>query len=161
MPKVVSITTPIISLLKIDKLHLLMEIYQEIIIPIAVFNEIEKGKNKDYYTDITQIEWIHILDVQDKKALNYFLDLDRGEAEAIVLANEISADLIIIDELMGRHFASKSNLKITGTLGVLLKAKSMGLIEAVLPLVKELKEKEIWFSNSLIEQISGLVGENI
>ena len=105
MHKVISNTTPIISLLKIGKLNLLKKIYGEISIPNAVFLEIEKGKNKDYYIDLSTLEWIHRQQVQDKNALHYFFDLDAGEAETIVLAKEINADLVIIDESLGRRFA--------------------------------------------------------
>ena len=93
MLKVVSNTTPIISLLKLSKLELLKELYQEISIPYAVFQEIEAGRNKTYYQDVSAIAWIKIQEITDKKALKYFLDLDAGEAEAIVLANEIGLTL--------------------------------------------------------------------
>ena len=102
MRKVVSNTTPIITLLSISKLDLLEEIYGRIIIPRGVFEEIECGKNKVFYTDLSHIEWIEIADIRDRKPLKYLNDLDKGEAEVIVLANEIEADLVIIDERLGR-----------------------------------------------------------
>ena len=80
MPKVVSNTTPIISLLKIDKLHVLKELYGVIYLPLEVFNEIEAGKNKDFYVDLSKFEWIKIQKIKNKKSLSYFLDLDKGEA---------------------------------------------------------------------------------
>lgn len=74
MPKVISNTTPLISLLKINRLGLLREIYETIIVPKAVFLEVEKGKDKPYYTDISQLDWIDIQEIKDKKALSYFFD---------------------------------------------------------------------------------------
>ena len=68
MPKVVSNTTPIISLLKIDKLQILKDLYDEIFIPQEVFNEIEAGKNKEYYADLSKIEWIKVKNIKNKKA---------------------------------------------------------------------------------------------
>lgn len=68
MPKVVSNTTPIISLLKIDKLQILKDLYDEIFIPQEVFNEIEAGKNKEYYTDLSKIKWIKVKNIKNKKA---------------------------------------------------------------------------------------------
>ncbi len=79
MPKVVSNTTPIISLLKLSQLDILKELYSKISIPFAVFQEIEAGKNKGYYQDLSKIDWIKIIKIQDKQALKYFLDLDAGE----------------------------------------------------------------------------------
>lgn len=159
MPKVVSNTTPIISLLKIGSLSILKDLYSEIYIPKEVYNEIEEGKSKTYYKDLSKIDWIKIKKIKDKKSLSYFLDLDKGEAETIVLANEIDADLIIIDETLGRFHAKKANLKITGTLGVLLKAKKDGLIQEIKPLLHELKEKGIWLSIKLIDKILTLANE--
>jgi predicted nucleic acid-binding protein len=60
MLKVVSNTTPIISLLKIDKLHILKDLYGEILIPQEVFNEIEAGKSKEFYVNLSKIDWITI-----------------------------------------------------------------------------------------------------
>jgi predicted nucleic acid-binding protein len=68
---------------------------------------------------------IHILSIQNKNALKFFLELDAGEAEAIVLASEIKADLLLMDEKLGRFHAKHAELKISGTMGVLIKAKNM------------------------------------
>ena len=98
MLNVVSNTTPLISLLKLSRLSILREIYTEISIPFAVYQEIEQGKNKDYYLDLAEVRWINIIKIKDSNALKYFLELDAGEAEAIVLATELKADLLLMDE---------------------------------------------------------------
>ena len=160
MLKVVSNTTPIISLLKISKLDILKNLYSEINIPYAVFQEVEAGRNKDYYTNLSNLNWINILEIQDKQAVKYFLDLDSGEAEAIVLATEIKADLIILDEKLGRFHAKHADLKVTGTIGVLIKAKKEGLINELKPLLFELTKKEVWISDKLIYEILKQIGES-
>ncbi len=159
MPKIVSNTTPIISLLKLSQLNILKELYSEILIPYAVFQEIEDGKNKRYYQDISKIDWIKIVEIQDRQAIKYFLDLDAGESEAIVLATEIGADLIIIDEKLGRFHAKHADLKVTGTIGILIKAKMQGIVRDLKPLLYELTEKDVWISEKLIEEILKQVGE--
>lgn len=159
MHKVVSNTTPIISLLKIDKLDLLRKIYGAIIIPREVFLEIEKGKSKVYYNDLSLKKWIHIQEIQDTNALHYFIELDAGEAETIVLAKEIEADLVIIDEILGRRFTKHAGLKVTGTLGVLIKAKESGYIPEISPLLSELQTKGIWISDKLKRKILSIVKE--
>lgn len=159
MLKIVSNTTPIIALLKIDKLILLKELYGEIIIPKAVYDEINEGKDKTYYADLQQIDWIKILEIKNNKALHYFLELDAGEAEVIVLATEINADLVIIDETLGRMFAKHNNLKVTGSIGILIKAKEKGLVERITPLLDELQEKGFWIGNKLRDKIRMLVKE--
>jgi hypothetical protein len=159
MLKVVSNTTPIISLLKIGKLELLQKLYGEILIPKEVFNEIESGKNKEFYTDLSKIKWIKIEKIKNEKSLIYFLDLDKGEAEAIILATEKEADLIILDETLGRFHAKHAGMRITGTIGVLLKAKKMGFIVELKPLLFELRAKSVWLSDSFIENALRLAKE--
>ena len=63
MRKVVSNTTPIISLLKVGKLIILKELYQELFIPYEVYLEIEAWKSKEYYTDLTKVEWVRIVKI--------------------------------------------------------------------------------------------------
>ena len=100
MPKVVSNTTPIISLLKLNRLDLLKQLYTQIYIPVAVYHEIEAGKTKEFYKDLSKINWIKIIEIKDKQAIKYFLDLDSGEAEAIILATDLDADLIVLDDAL-------------------------------------------------------------
>jgi len=159
MLKIVSNTTPIISLLKLNQLELLQKLYNHIYIPTAVYKEIEAGKSKAYYKDLSQIEWIKIVEINNKKALKYFLDIDEGEAEAIVLASELNADLIIIDEKLGRFHAKHADLKATGTIGVLVKAKTENIIGNLKPLLDELTQKEVWISEKLKNEILKKVNE--
>ncbi len=159
MLKVVSNTTPIISLFKLSQLELLKELYSEILIPTAVFQELEAGKNKKYYQDVSKIDWIKIIEIKGKQAIKNFIDLDLGEAEAIVLASEIDADLIILDEKLGRFYAKHADLKVTGTIGVLVKAKSDGLITELKPLLHELTKKDVWIDEKFIIEILNQVGE--
>lgn len=159
MPKVVSNTTPIISLLKLNQLNLLRQLYDQIYIPLAVYREIEAGKAKGYYKDLSKIDWINVVDIKDKKSVKYFLDLDKGEAEAIVLATEYNADLILLDERLGRFYAKHAELKVTGTIGILIKAKMEGLIENVKPMLEDLIKKEVWISDKLKSEILKKIGE--
>lgn len=159
MLKVVSNTTPLISLLKLGRLDVLMELYQEILIPTAVFEEIEVGKNKSFYRNLSNIDWVKIIKIENEDARRYFLDLDKGEAEAIILATEIGADLIIMDEKLGRFHAKHADLKVTGTVGVLIKAKREGIINELKPLLFELRAKDVWISEKFIDEILSLVHE--
>jgi predicted nucleic acid-binding protein len=161
MRKIVSNTTPIISLLKIGKLQIIKDLYGELIIPKEVFNEVEAGKNKEFYVDLSKIEWIKIEEIQNEKSLSYFLDLDKGEAEAIVLATEKEADLIILDETLGRFHAKHVGLKVTGTIGILMKAKQLGYIIELKPLLLELRTKSVWLSDNFIGEILKLVNEKL
>jgi len=159
MLKVVSNTTPIISLLKLDLLDILPQLYGRVHIPVAVFNEIEAGKTKGFYKDLSGFDWIEITEINDKQSVRYFVDLDSGEAEAIVLAKELNADLILLDEKLGRFHAKHAELKVTGTIGILIKAKTVGFIASLRPLLDELSTKNVWISERFKNAILERVGE--
>lgn len=159
MRKVVSNTTPIISLLKIEKLDVLQNLYGKILIPQAVYREIETGREKDYYIDVGKLDWIEIVPIQSPSARLYLYDLDDGEAETIVLAQEQAADVVIIDEKLGRRYASQINIPVTGTIGILIQAKERGLITTVTPFLQELRNKSSWINDDLFNKAIRLAKE--
>ncbi len=159
MLKVVSNTTPILSLLKINKLNLLKGLYGKISVPGAVFQEIENGKDKPYYQNLSALDWIEIKKIKNIDSKMYLLDLDDGEAEALILAKEQNADLIIMDEILGRKYAKKFQLNLTGTLGVLLKAKERGFIKSISDLLEELTKKGTWLNPKLILKVKQIANE--
>jgi uncharacterized protein len=112
--KVVSDATAIVNLSILDKLDLLKTFYHEIIISNAVYNELLVGTKIDKRLNkFKNLDWIKIKEVKNATQLSLVADLDKGEAETIILAKEINADLVIIDELIGRNYAELLNLKIT------------------------------------------------
>lgn len=157
---VISNTTPIITLLSLGKLDLLRELYDKIYIPQAVYQEIEDGKHKPFYTDLKQLSWIEIKTVQNELALSILSnDLDKGEAEAIILYKEMNANLLIIDEKLGRQEAENKNCIVTGSLGVLIAAKQVGLIEEIKPLLLQARANGIRISDKLFNAILEKAGE--
>ena len=159
MRKTISNTTPILSLLKINKLDLLKELFGTVAVPNAVFQEIEKGKEKPFYQDLSLLDWIEIEYIKNTDSLAYFIDLDAGEAEVLILAKEQNADLVIMDEIMGRRYAKQLEFNLTGTIGILLKAKEKGLINSIRELLTELTEKGTWLSTKLISKAIQLANE--
>ena len=120
---VVSNSTPLIALSRINKFGLLREYFGEIHIPKEVFDEVvTRGKNLSGAEEVASAKWIKVGNVGNKIAVESLsITLDRGEAEAIVLAREKDA-LLIIDDGDGRRTAESLGLKITGTMGILLLA---------------------------------------
>ena len=86
-------------------------------------------------------------------------DLDLGEAEVIALAQEQDADLVIMDERFARRHARRLGLRLTGTLGVLLRAKERGFVSKIEPLIAELQHGGIRLSDAVVEEVLRLAGE--
>ncbi|MCL2834066.1 MAG: DUF3368 domain-containing protein [Treponema sp.] len=106
-----------------------------------------------------ELDWVKITPIQSPSTRLYLFDLDDGEAETIILAQEQAADLIIIDEKLGRRYAAQFNIPVTGTIGILLKAKECGLVTSVAPLLYELRNNSSWISDNLFIKTLRLAGE--
>lgn len=137
---VVSDTSPISGLYRIGSLHLLQLLYQKVVIPDAVFRELLKLKSFGYdLKEILSADWIEISSPTHTADIAILRkELDEGEAEAIVLAKELYADLLLIDESKGRAIAKREGLAIIGLIGVLAEAKKEGHIELLKPLLDKL-----------------------
>lgn len=138
---VVCNTSPISNLAAIGQLALLQQVYGSIVVPLAVVDEI--AKVAAIYTQAALVPsqpWILIQSVTDRTLVQRLQGkkLDLGESEAIAIALELDAELLIIDEQLGRRIAVSEGLNITGLIGVLLEAKNRELIAKVKPLVDDL-----------------------
>lgn len=160
MRKVVVNSIPIIALSKVSRLDLLQQMYGEIIIPKAVYQEVIEKNDVVEKAIADNASWIHIFNISeqaDKKM--YKARLHEGEVEVMILAQEIHADLVIIDDLAARKTAEYLELTLTGTIGILIKAKRLGLISEVMPIIDEMKSNNIYFSEILIDRIRKITGE--
>ncbi len=158
---VVSDSTILIGLAKIGKLDLLKKIFSRVFIPEEVFKEVvERGKGKPGSKVINESAWIETKPVKDKIQVAFLLgSLEKGEAEVLVLARELKADLILLDEEKARKSAVIAGFEIMGLLGLFILAKNLGLIHAVLPLVDELLRKKFRISDKIIEKTLKKAGE--
>lgn len=159
---VVSDTSPIINLATIGHLHLLPELFTEIVIPSAVFDEIAgEGNNEPGSVEVKTASWVRVLPVPVQPLISQLLqNLDQGEAEAIVLALDIKADYVLMDETLGRQIAVTYHLQPLGLLGILVLAKHKGLIGAVAPLMDRLQlEANFFIDRHLYLHIKSLAKE--
>ena len=135
---VVSDTSPILSLALIGRLELLRDLYGSIVIPEAVRSEII-ATAQDGAQEVAQADWIVTRAIVPDVVFKLLLrEVDRGEAEAIGLALQLKADILLVDERRARHLATYLELGVVGLLDVLQAAKQQRLIASVKPLLDEL-----------------------
>jgi len=135
---VVSDTSPVLALAAIGQLDLLRLLFADVIIPEAVEHEIAHKTP----TFLPLPSWLRSQRASDRGLVDSLLaEIDLAEAEAIALAIELEADLLLMDERLGREVAQRKGLQYTGLIGVLLEAKRRGHVSAVRPLLDDLFTK--------------------
>lgn len=157
---VVSDTSPVANLIKLNKLNLLRILYKIVLIPEQVYEELFIVSSFKNVLELN--EWIIVKPILDQKSfLKLRQRIDYGEAAAIVLAKESGADLLLMDDLAGRTEARKEGLKIIGLIGLLIQAKQKELIKNLNTVLVELMSDEIKFrlSDQLFEEALKSVGE--
>ncbi len=161
MPEtVICDTSAIFYLHRLLCLNLLKELYGNIIIPRTVASELKQGQDEgEDVPDLAEYPWIQIKDIRIPKIIGLMTDLGPGEAGVLAIAIEEPDALVILDDLLARQVAKLQGIKLTGTLGILLKAKQRGHIQAVAPLIEELQKLGFWLSNSMQQDILKLAGE--
>ena len=153
---VVSNTSPIINLAFAGLLDLLPQLYGTISVPQAVWDEIViYGNGQPGAAELQQAAWVHLNKISNSELVHALRqELDAGEAEAIVLALESQADILLMDERLGRETAQHLGLRCVGLIGVLIEAKSKLLIPAIRPHLDLLREQAGFrISNSLYQRV--------
>lgn len=152
---VVSNSGPLISLSTIGKLNLLKTLFAQIAIPQAVYDEVVvHGEGESGSHELSTADWIKTYQVQDHLAVELLREaLGAGESEAIVLAQELNARYVLLDDALARRKARFIKLRMTGTLGVLLMAKEAGLIRAVKPTLHELRQTDFRMSDKVYQDV--------
>lgn len=151
---VVSDTSPLSALLKIKEAELLVQLFSRVVIPPAVRDELVR-------THPRLPDWLEVLPLSDQsRAVRFMEVLDAGEAAAIALAGELSADRLLIDERKGRRIAKAEGLEVIGLVGVVLLARRKGLIASARQVMSRLTtEAKVWLSPELVDAALASVGE--
>ena len=161
MAVVVSDASPLICLAAIRQFNLLRLLYDEVLIPEAVWQEITRAPafadaaSLQVAADARGAGWLQVASASNRPLVTQLETvLDPGEAEAISLAVERAASLLLIDERDGRQVARTLGVPLTGTLGVLLRAKTLGHTPAIKPLLTQLVEQHHFrLHPSLLQQV--------
>ncbi len=156
---VVSDSSPLIALALIDHIELLRILYGRVHIASATRSEVvEKGKGRAGAALISKADWIVVNQVSRKilsSLRTHPAGLHRGEIEAIGLALQLDADLLLVDERQARKFANKKGIRVFGTLGVLKLAHQRGLVADLRLALHELRANGFYVGDELYQEILG------
>ncbi len=162
--EVVADTSPLIALARIGELDLLRRLYGRVAVPAAVEAELAIGSDRPGARMLEAAlvaGWLSVQPVSDRApGPDLSLLLGPGEAEAIVLAEERQARLLLIDDARGRRTARRRGIPVAGVAGVLLAAKSRGEIAAVGPILRRLSEAGYRLSPRLVAEVFAAAGED-
>lgn len=124
-------------------------------IPEAVYDEVVgRGAGRSGSAEIAQAAWVSHQQVRDQAAVARLrAELGQGEAEAIVLAAELGADFVILDDATARQIAETEGRKVLGLLGLLIRAKESGIVEALKPILDEMVAAGFFIDDALYRSI--------
>lgn len=153
-------TTPIISLCSVRCEFILKELFGNITLPTAV--DVELRSLEKPGSRFSEEEWVRVVKVKNTDLVLFLeKDLDRGEAEAIALAKQLDADVVIVDENAGYQIAKLYSLPVIRTLSVLKIAKDKRIIREIRPIIEEMVERGRWYSPRVLDKFLGDVGEKV
>jgi len=161
MHKVVVNSAPIIALCHLGKLSLLQKLYDEIMIPEAVLREINSKCDSAAKSELDKSHsWIRVCKIKNQMAKKIFKSqLHDGEVEVMILGKEENATLLIIDDKNAKKHAKYLGFSVTGTLGVLLRAKEEGYVSYIKPLIENLISCNIYIDAKIIAYCLKIAGE--
>ena len=160
---VVSNSSPLIALGRIQHLDILPSLFTEITVPTAVYKEVVvNGVSQPGASALAKAEWMTVQPVRNTEYVAYLLStLDQGEAEAILLAQELRANWLLLDEIKARTVARRLSLRVIGVAGVLVLAKQQQLIPAVKPLLDSLLLHNFRISQQVYQSAVAAAGEQL
>jgi len=139
-------TSPLIYLHHLQQVPLLAKLYEKIIVPSAVAEEIETGIRLGYPgPDLDAFTWLQVRNLPLNQSSLIIPDLGPGESEVISMALAYPGCLVIMDEAIGRQVAKINDISVTGTAGVLLKAKREGWMSSLADCLERLVRSGFWF----------------
>ncbi len=156
--KVFSNTTPFIALASIERLDLLPQLFGQIHVAAEVIDECAAG-GPIVVPGLRTLEWVVPVQAPTQLAPHILLELDKGEKATLQAALAMQADWVLMDEKIGRNMAEYLGLKVSGTLGVLLKARRTGLIVSFRDAALRMREQGIFFNADLVHRLAAAAGE--
>lgn len=156
-PFAVTNTTPIISLVGIGQLGLLDDLFERVVVPLAVWTELADKAGAPETQELAARRSIMVLPTPSGPPET--ANLHAGERAAIAFALSRPGAWVLLDERGARETARRLGLHVRGTLGILVEAKRRGLIAEVSPLIEQMVQNGCWLGQPLIDLVLGSVGE--
>ncbi|MBU0656019.1 MAG: DUF3368 domain-containing protein [Gammaproteobacteria bacterium] len=151
-------TTPFIALASINRVDLLPKCFGNIHVVTEVIEECAVG-GRVQVPDLYSLNWVIPIVSEPVVHTGILLELDKGEKHTIDMAKRSQAEWVIIDEKIGRNLAEYLGLRVTGTLGILLKAKQQGWIDSFLDAVSVMQQHGIRYHPDLVLKLARSVNE--
>lgn len=159
---IISDTGPLIALAKTNNLFILQQLFQQVIIPEAVFQELHLSSYKQGVDLLNHAihgdKWLEVKKIKHPPKKEISNTLDKGEAEAVTLAKELGK-MLLIDEVLGRRVAKHENIRIIGTAGILVLAKKKEIIKSVKNVLHDLQTEGYYLSENLCKEVLKMAGE--
>ncbi|HYG64247.1 MAG TPA: DUF3368 domain-containing protein [Thermoanaerobaculia bacterium] len=160
MPEVIVNTSPLQYLFQLDLLDLLPELYGDVVVPGGVAREIAAGLDRGVsLPSLSSLPWLEIREVMSPSVLPLVTDLGTGEREVLALALQSTGSLVVLDDFLARRFADRLRLRMTGTLGILLKARRTGRVDRLAPLLDRLERLNFRLDAGTRANVLRLAGE--
>jgi predicted nucleic acid-binding protein len=160
MTRAISNTSPLQYLYRAGAIHWLPQLFEEIITPEAVKEELEEGLKRGYdVPEIANYDWLQLVNPKYTPSQWLSLDLGAGELAAMSLALEKPSYVLLLDDMLARRTAQAAGLTVWGTLRVILEAKSQGFTDKVEPTITILQQNGMWISTKVRHRILRLAGE--
>jgi hypothetical protein len=149
---IIADTSCLIILSNIGYLDLLQKLYEKVTVTTEIC--VEFADNLP--------DWFIVMAASDKqKQMILEMWIGKGEASALALALENEQSLVILDDHKARKTAEKMGIKYTGTLGIIVKAKKLGLIPSVIPILDKINTTNFRISDELLKMVLSEAGENV
>ena len=154
---VIADSGPIFSLALIDKLEILNELFDEIKIPTAVWNEITIDKSKSDYLKLYNFFKDKIAQISGFNELAFVMDY--GESESLILYKELQADFLLIDDKKARKIAETLNVNCIGIIGLISTARDKGIVAQLKPLFETFLKNKRYYSIEILNAVLAAHGE--
>jgi len=153
--KAVSNTTPLRYLIAIEQEHLLGKLFEKVFVPVAVHEELTDEKTPEIVRRrVASLPgWFEVRTVDETRMPTFPVTLHRGERQAILLVEALRADVLLIDEQIGRAMALSRNVPLSGTLGVLERADRIGFVSDFPQVLQRLKASGFFITETLEQQL--------